>query len=68
MRKARFVPDIFRLVARARRLAIEPSFMNQVSVRLRTGDIDRPDQIGDLIPCEIRVQQATQLICREVGP
>ncbi len=68
LRKARFVPDIFRLVVRARRLAIEPFFMHQVSVRLRTGDIDRPDQIGNLIPCEIRVQQATKLICREVGP
>ena len=68
LRKARFVPDIFRLVVRARRLAIEPFFMHQASVRLRTGDIDRPDQIGDLIPCEIRVQQATKLVCREVGP
>jgi hypothetical protein len=64
-RKIPAVPHIFRFVLRTKRLRLEPFLMDYVTVRLTTGAIDRVDEIGDLVPCEIKVDGATRIICSE---
>jgi len=65
--KNRFVPDLFKFVVRGRSLDIDPFLVTQVSVRVTVAELDRPDEIGDRLPCEIRVNLATRLLCREVS-
>ena len=65
LRKLPGVPDLFRFVLRARRLALQPFQSEDVTVRLTTGTIDRPDEIGDLMPCVIAPNGGKRIKCRE---
>ncbi len=63
-----FAPDVYKMAIRAKRLNIEPFTpgLEQVRVTLRTGTIDRPDLIGDVLACVIKVGSSKQrLKCLE---
>ena len=71
-RKASFrrhpaVPDLFRLVAKAKGMSIPPfsSDLSQVNVVMTVGADNRPDVIGDLLPCSIREGEVSKFRCDE---
>ncbi len=56
-RNVPFAPDVYKLAIRAKKRDIDPLPEGQeiVDITMTTGQIDRPDRIGDVVPCGIRV-------------
>jgi hypothetical protein len=60
--------DMFRFALTLKKLEIEPFLMERVTVILTSGAFDRPDEIGDLVPCEVKTNRAGEAVrnkCRE---
>ncbi len=68
-----FAVDLYKLTIHAKELEIQPFTigLDRATTTVTTGFIDRPDVIGELVPCEIITGASKEvLICRErrVGP
>ncbi len=59
-----FAPDVYKLAIRVKMRDIDPFTEGQeiVEITMTTGAIDRPDKIGDISPCGIRVGPSKQLL------
>lgn len=67
-RNVPFAPDVYKLAIRVRKRDIQPFTEGQeiVEITMTTGAIDRPDKIGDAVPCGIKVGSSKQrLKCLE---
>jgi hypothetical protein len=59
------VPDLFKFAVKAKRLSLDPFTMNLVTVNLKTGVQNRPDDIGSILPCEIKTAKLSRILCDE---
>jgi hypothetical protein len=59
--------NVIRFVMKLKKLKIQPLLMERVTVIMTTGAFDRPDQIGDLLPCDVKVKgdETPKTKCRE---
>ncbi len=63
-----FAPDVYKIAIRVKKRDIDPFTEGQeiVEITMTTGQIDRPDKIGDVVPCGVRVGSTKQrLKCLE---
>ncbi len=61
-RNVPFAPDVYKMAVRVKRRDILPFTEGQevVEMTMTVGRIDRPDKIGDAIPCSIKVGSSKQ--------
>jgi cysteine-rich repeat protein len=58
----------FRFSFAAKKLSIQPSLLERITVFITTGRVDRVDEIGDLVPCKVRTNSSGEPAiakCRE---
>jgi cysteine-rich repeat protein len=64
-KKHPLVPDLFKFVVKAKKLELLP-FQEQVLTGvLTTGYINRPDPIGNVLPCKINGRTVSRITCDE---
>jgi cysteine-rich repeat protein len=64
-KKDHLVPDLFKFVVKAKKLELLP-FQEQVLTGvLTTGYINRPDPIGNVLPCKINGRTVSRITCDE---
>ncbi len=63
-RNVPFAPDVYKLAIRAKKRDIDPFTEGQeiVEITMTTGAIDRPDVIGDILPCGVKFGSSKQLL------
>jgi cysteine-rich repeat protein len=67
-RNVPFAPDVYKYAIRGKRLSILPFQRDQVSAVMTVGTIDRPDVIGEIQPCNIKLGPTKErLRCIEPG-
>jgi hypothetical protein len=66
-KKLPFVPEVFKFNVTAKKLSVQPFLFDRVTITLTTGSIDRPDQIGNLVPCQLKKgrDDRYKINCRE---
>jgi len=59
------VPDLFRFAIRVKKLSLLPFTVDLVTVNLQNGPENRPDDIGNIVPCKIKSKTVSRIKCDE---
>ena len=59
------VPDLFKFVVKQKLLSLEPFTEDLVTVIMSTSTQNRPDDIGNILPCEIKTKRISKIKCDE---